>query len=77
MGNITSDGWFYLFLLCLSPPLFPAVDFFTAVKEGKKSVVVSYVQRYPKKWKTARDEVQGIVESRGYSNNFTDHVTSN
>ncbi|XP_065845176.1 ankyrin repeat domain-containing protein 17-like isoform X3 [Oscarella lobularis] len=31
-------------------------DFFTAVKQGNKSVVISFVQRYPKEWKTARDE---------------------
>ena len=51
-------------------PLFLTVDFFTAVKQGNKSVVISFVQRYPKEWKTARDEVQGIVESRGYTKQF-------
>ena len=51
-------------------PSFLTVDFFAAVKEGNKSIVVSFVQRCPKEWKTARDEVQGIVESRGYSKQF-------
>ena len=66
-----------MFFLERFQALFLTVDFFNAVEEGKKSVVVSYVKRFSKEWKTARDKVQGIVESRGYSNNFTNHMMSN